>query len=552
MADARIQVTGGGATREFALSGGETILGRTAASDIPLDCPLVSRRHARIFRDPFGRLVLEDLGSHNGVYVNGRQITAHRLTPEDRVEIGTFALRLVEAAPRPAADEPDSSIVGTIQEDLTQAAPSVRDTSVPEELTLDHLGMLNRMSDEMLGLTGSSDLYATLCRHLSAAGQTIAAVLRLNADANLPPLDKVLAHQFAAAQRHPGERSVANLHLSRRVLEAVRRDRQPVWAGNTPTSEASLMLTVMDEQEPRTVFCAPIGGDGAGLDVVYLDLTASAARRVTLDLVCAAARQANFARRWLEAAQTLAERRVLDRQLELAREIQARLTPPARPQVHPLDVAVLYRPALWVGGDYCDLWAIEGGRVAFAVGDVCGKGLPAAMVMTNLHALLRTTLSFCSDLGKAADLVNRHMQQYFADEIFVTMILGTITPADGQVSYVNAGHLLPLLVRPGSPIQALGRPENPPLRIAEGDFKVDHHRLEPGCGLLILSDGITDARSPTGADLGEAAILACLNSIAPGGSEAYVRSVERLVDDFRQDAPQFDDMTLLAMFQPKA
>ena len=550
MAEAKVQVIKGGETREFPLQSGETIIGRTSTCDIPLDCALVSRRHARIFRDPLGRFVIEDLGSHNGVYVNGRQIAAHRLTPEDRLEIGTFTLRLVKLDARPPRDEMDTTVVGSVEDDMAQAAPSVRDATVPEALTIDHLGLLNRMSEAMLGLTRSADLYATLCRHVATAGKTIAAVVRLNTDPNLPAMDKILAHQFAASLSHPGDESVSNMHLSRRVLEAVRKDRVAVSAGNESAGDQPLMLTVMDTQEPRTVFCAPIGEHESSLDVLYMDLTSSAAQMLTLDLVCAAARQAGFARRWLAAAETLANRRVLDQQLTLARAIQARLTPPARPGVPRLDVSVLYRPALWVGGDYCDIWTLESGAVAFALGDVCGKGLAAAMVMTNLHAMLRTTLSFCADLGRAADLVNRHMQKYFADDIFVTMVLGTIEPGSGEMTYVNAGHLLPLRVRPGKPIETMGQPDNPPLRIAEGEFVVNRCRIEPGEGMLILSDGITDARSPDGEELGNDALTAMLNSIQAPHSVAYVQGVEKLVDDFRKDAPQFDDMTLLALFNP--
>jgi len=110
--------------------------------------------------------------------------------------------------------------------------------------------------------------------------------------------------------------------------------------------------------------------------------------------------------------------------LSLAHDIQVQLTPKEINGNLGTDVAIFYKPAMWVGGDYCDIWTLEDESMAFAIADVSGKGLPAAMIMANLQAALRTTMRFCRDLSSVTEYINRHLVKNLTMGRFVTLFLG--------------------------------------------------------------------------------------------------------------------------------
>jgi phosphoserine phosphatase RsbU/P len=253
-----------------------------------------------------------------------------------------------------------------------------------------------------------------------------------------------------------------------------------------------------------------------------------------------------------------------------------------------VEVAVHYEPAMWVGGDYCDVWPLEDGRIAFAVGDVSGKGLPAALVMTNLQAALRTTLSFCRDLPEVMGRLSRHLEAHLPEGMFVTMVLGLLEGREGMddgreglLEFVNAGHILPMLRSPAGEVTELGTPRNPPLGIASGTYEMESLRLPAGAGLVVVTDGITECLSPAGEEFGveglRKTLAAATRGIAPAdaaasgvaatapasgaasggppdgppggppGGQDLLSAVTRAMAGFRQTLPQHDDVTVLAI-----
>jgi serine phosphatase RsbU (regulator of sigma subunit) len=233
--------------------------------------------------------------------------------------------------------------------------------------------------------------------------------------------------------------------------------------------------------------------------------------------------------------------------LELAREIQMRLTPRNPPHVSGVDVAYHYQPAQWVGGDYCDLWDMPDGRLAFVVADVAGKGLAAAMVMSSLHASLHAGTSFCAGPAEAIDYVNRHLAQHLPGDMFVTLFLGMLDAKTGRLEYVNAGHVPPLLATPGAGIEPLAPPANTVLGIGAGSFEARSQTLSRGACLLAITDGITEAMSPEGKQFGGDGLREVLRSAAAGTAADIVQDVTKAAAAFRGAGPQQDDETVLAL-----
>lgn len=549
MPAAALAVSGKGGPREFPLEPKGVLLGRSSKCDVVLDSHLVSRQHARVFQDPFGRWIIEDLGSRTGVRVGGQRVRAHAMVPGERVVVGPFVLVLAQAFEEALVQDskPSTStcFVEPVQ-DLEVARTGVKPDAI---LSRDRLHELNRIADRLEAAASLSDLYTEICRYLTSTKGSAAVVVRLPAAGQpLPEAIQTLASDASgggleAAPASPAE----NLYLSKRVLEAVRASGQPVLATSVHAGDGQLSLTLMDTRQPRAVVCAPLGEAAGPIDALYLDLPLRAAAPDLLEFMQALARQVRMVRRNLQQLEAKAERRVLDYQLSLARQIQSGLTPRAIADIPGVDIAIFYEPALWVGGDYCDLWRLPDGRVTFAVGDVCGKGLPAAMVMSNLHAALRVATLFCPGPALAMEHVNRHVGQHVPEGMFITLFLGVLDAKSGRLEYVNAGHIPPLLVRPGAGVTSLGQPANGVLGLWQGSFTAEATQLEAGTGLLVVTDGLTEAADAKGDLFGLKRVQAVLESAPIRSAQQMVQMATEGAATFCGLRPRQDDMTALAL-----
>ena len=546
MAKATLTIARRGQSQVEELDPEGMILGRHPQCDILLDSGRVSRRHARIYRDPFGRWVVEDLGSKHGVRVGEERIEARAILPGECFTIGPFTLTLNAAIDRQIAPDPTATETGTVLEDDPGAE------IIPGEEEAGYLGRaqirrLNEISDSLSHLSSARELYSVVCGQLAGPEGGMAAVLRLPGPMHeFTGKPEVLASRFGGGE-DPAEPSASgNVHLSRRVLEAVRTRGRAVLASSKGQSQNDLMLTIVDQNTPRKVFCSPICEPDETVDVLYLDVPSERAAEGTLDFIQAVARQVDLARRSLLFAEERAERRVLDQQLALAREIQTKLIPIDVGPVAGLDLSICYRPAMWVGGDYCDTWRLADGRVAFTVADVCGKGLPAAMIMSNLQAALRTTTAFCADPAEIMRHVNQQMSISLPDGLFVTLFLGVFDPRTGRLEYVNAGHLLPVEARCDG-IGKLGRPTNQPIGVHQGEFTGQSEQIPPGTGLVVYTDGITETADAGGAMFGVEGILHVLAD-RPASSAAWmVQTILEAAQAHRHGLPPQDDITVLAL-----
>ncbi len=543
MSEQIITIHDGVASRQAELSPKGMIIGRSPSCGLVLPSGQVSRQHARISQDPFGRWVIEDLGSKNGVLINDQAVQSHALAAGDTIVIGNYTLKL--GAPEASGGETITNTVAPMLEDLAQTQVVLR-TSEQHAQSSIRIKNLNRITDSLQAVTGESDLYPEVCRLLAQTPDSIGLVLRVprQGDFAAPQMLACCVSGFETSRTDPPQ-APHNLHVSRRVVEAVRSTGNAAMAGNI--TEAQLALTMCDDRRPRAVFCAAVSEGESQIDLLYLDSPADASTAETLDLVQAIARQVNMARKGLLLADERASRKVLDRQLALAHEIQAKLTPQALVGDEGVEVAVHYEPAMWVGGDYCDVWALGAGRLALAVGDVSGKGLPAAMIMTNLQAALRTTMAFCSDLPEVMIRLSQHLEMHLPEGLFVTMLLGVYDSATRRLDYVNAGHILPFLRTAGGAATQIGQPSNPPLGIAPAPYQADSVTLKAGEAFLAVTDGITESASPSGDMLGEEALSSAITRCHAADGPQLVKVVTEIASDFRQSMPQQDDITVLAL-----
>jgi len=202
---------------------------------------------------------------------------------------------------------------------------------------------------------------------------------------------------------------------------------------------------------------------------------------------------------------------------------------------------------MWVGGDYCDVWRLSDGRIALAVGDVSGKGLAAAMLMANLQSALRSTTAFCGDLEQVVSYVATLISDNMPEGMFITLFVGLLNPKTGQLQYVNAGHLQPLIVTNDGEMSELGRPSNLPIGVGEVPAKASCETLAAGTTLVVITDGITESISPEGELFGLGRLKAALKACGPVAAAELVGRLVQDADDFRASRPQGDDLTVLCL-----
>lgn len=250
-------------------------------------------------------------------------------------------------------------------------------------------------------------------------------------------------------------------------------------------------------------------------------------------------------------AREAAERERLNRELEIAREVQERLFPQQLPPVPGLDYCGICRPALGVGGDYYDFFALPDGELGVAVADVSGKGISAALMMATLHAWLRGEAARADfNLPHVVSTVSRLVFEASASERYATLFYAQYDPSSRRLAYVNAGHNPPILLnRRGDPVA--------PGRLSEGGTAVglfDRVSYQQGCdtleegGVLVaFTDGITEAMNRAGEEWGEQRLIEVVRRADSCSAGDIVRHIFAAIETFTAGTEQYDDMTLVVL-----
>jgi sigma-B regulation protein RsbU (phosphoserine phosphatase) len=244
--------------------------------------------------------------------------------------------------------------------------------------------------------------------------------------------------------------------------------------------------------------------------------------------------------------QTAGERRRKS-ELEIAANVQQKLFPHETRPLATIDYAGHCVPAREVGGDYYDFLAVTGRTVGFVLGDVSGKGVPAALLMANLQACFRSQdPRALLEPARVLENVNRHFFDSTGAERFATLFLGIYDDSTRELRYVNCGHVAPFLLRSAGALETLQ-----PTATMLGAFRhwkctEQRTRLDPGDTLLVYSDGVTDAEAPSGEDFGEERLVRCLRENQGQSARSLVQAIVDGVTGFSHGS-RFDDVTVVAI-----
>ena len=250
----------------------------------------------------------------------------------------------------------------------------------------------------------------------------------------------------------------------------------------------------------------------------------------------------------LEKARTrqiVLQKERLDAEIGVAREIQASLLRTDMPQDDRIQIATRFVPARQVAGDFYDLLELDG-KLAILVGDVCGKGVPAAFYMARVLSCFRTVANLLGNCEDLFSMVNNQLEPEWTASSFVTASLVVFNEDRGAVSVSSAGHLPPYLMRASTgALTVLDRTEGLPLGVQKDTVFSPHvESLKVGDAVVILTDGIAEALSPKGELFGEARIQNALRS-QPGSAEHIADSLLAAVSAFAGPRNQTDDQTII-------
>jgi PAS domain S-box-containing protein len=242
----------------------------------------------------------------------------------------------------------------------------------------------------------------------------------------------------------------------------------------------------------------------------------------------------------------------LQKELDAASTIQTSILPhqfPLFPNHPQADVAATIIPAKEVGGDFFDAFPLDENLICIALGDVSGKGIPAALFMIRVITLIRLSVSKLNSLASIVESINRHLCEGNDNYMFVTMFIGVFDVTSGKLTYVNGGHNLPFFARRGNPFQLLEVPKGILLGIHEGaTYETAELLFQPGDTLVLYTDGVTEAENQEQEFFSTERTGQVLNNVlTTATSEVMVKTLQEAVFAFSHSVPQSDDVTILVL-----
>jgi phosphoserine phosphatase RsbU/P len=238
------------------------------------------------------------------------------------------------------------------------------------------------------------------------------------------------------------------------------------------------------------------------------------------------------------------EKERIERELELAAAIQRQILPRDLPVVPGLEIAARNEPTRQVGGDYFDFFPLSEGRLAFVVADVSGKGVPAALLVSTVHAAIHLQIDEAKTVADLIERLDRHLQKFAATRKFLTCFFGLLEPGTGLLRYVSAGHNPALLRRASGAVEQFKATGVPIGMFPHSVWREETLVMERGDLLCVYSDGITEALDAADEEFGVERLAGLLSLDAPG---SICASVFDAVAGFAGDVPQYDDQTLLLL-----
>lgn len=554
----------GGVATTYALKDPETIFGRHPDCTIQLDSNMVSRQHAKIVMNG-DKFLVEDLGSGNGTYVNGKRIEEPVvLKHKDRVKFGPILFRYedeIEARKLRTTDllAGDSGVPST----STMPATGTFDLNLAsgEDDTITIMDTVqNKSGFGLLDVQPDIKLKAVIDISRSLAGT-------VNLDVMLPKILDTLFRIFPkadrgcillkndksnmmipAAQMNRRDNDDQSVKLSKTIIKKVLQDKTGIISADAASDKRFQQAESISNLTIRSMMCVPmLGLDGDPIGIINLDTQnpLNAFKADDLDLLMAVAGQAALSYENAKLMVTYMEKVKQDNEMQIASQVQQALLPEELPSIGGYDCFASYDSAQAVGGDYYDTFHI-GDVLWFSFGDVAGKGVPASIVMSRMSSVVQSTLEYVTDVEQAVKYINNHMCANAVEGRFVTYVLAKIDLNTNLMTAVMAGHMSPVIRKPDGMIEEFDEDMiGLPIGVVEDyPFDVVSREIAPGELVVLYTDGVSEAMDPQGELYTEDRV----REFVKNGPTNAAEMGKALLADVRQHAngrDQNDDITIM-------
>lgn len=532
-----------GKTQSVVLENPRYTVGRLATNQLAFpNVEGLSREHLAVeLRN--SEWIVRDLGSTNGTFVNGKRIsTPTPLHSDDKITAGQLTLTFKLVQPPAGTAAPRSETV--IFVDSSAVIPEMSTTAT-----------LRAALEGEKGAAGDKHMQA-----LIRAGRELSGNMPLE---SLFELILNLSVETAGASRgalmivEDGELQVratrgAGLRISSSVRDVVLNEKRSLLVHDALSDGAFSGRESIVAQQIRSILAVPLQTEERVIGLVYLDSSFMVRefKNDDLNLLTVMANIAAIRIEHARLAQVEQAEKMRAQELEHAARIQRSILPtqfPPFPDRKEFDLHAAMVPAKEVGGDLFDFFLLDDDHLGFVIGDVSGKGAPAALFMAVSRTLLRATARHESSPGQCFSYVNADLMEQNVSSMFVTMFYGVLDLRTGELRYANAGHNPAYIFSPDGTLRALKSKSGPMLGIFEGlPYRTLTEQLKPGEKILLYTDGVPEARNKDG-EFGDERLEQFIAQHAAESVEELTRNLHKAVQDFAAGTPQFDDITVLAL-----
>ena len=546
---------------------GETyVIGRLQECQLVLDSTGVSRKHAEI-RKAGDRYTLVDLHSRNLTFLNDRRINPDEAPPvlaaNDRIKICDVEFVYFPIVPRdpvrplhPAL--PDEMLVTEGGQEETSGALHTLDASRSSSLASAVKPEVKLKAILEISRKLSSDLKID-----TVAPNIIEALMELFPQSERgflilidPSTKKLIRKAFKYRPNRPASPLArfddeVPMSISRSIVNHVIGQKKAVLSQDAGADQDLPTSASIADLKIRSVMCVPLlTPDSEVLGIIQLD---TSSRRQflqeDLDILTTVAGQAAVAIENASMHEKLLRNASLERDLNIAENVQKRFLPQSVPKIPGYEFFAYYQPTYEVGGDYYDFMTLPSDRLGVALGDVAGKGVAAALMMAKFSGDTKFCISTEESPQRAIEKLNNLLCDAGIDEKFMTMSLGVLDVETGRMTFCSAGHPPLFLRRANGTVEELGEDISGfPLGIMpDWQYKQLEVELFPGDVLVIYSDGVTDARSPVEETYESRDTRRLLKRVtdSPGSAEAVGKSILQDIREFSLGHKQADDITLV-------
>ncbi|HEX5704193.1 MAG TPA: SpoIIE family protein phosphatase [Pyrinomonadaceae bacterium] len=534
-------------------------IGRSARNDLCIPDPFASRVHAEV-RNEGDEYYLQDLGSANGTLYNGSIVDAAiPLTRGGRIQIGETEI-VFNDGPYPlssgstmiteqstsvpeatialsSADRTTSGLFQQIEGALSRSHDSAAQEKIEQKTDL--LALISKVG---VALLASVTLNETLEQIVTLVFESVPGdrCMIMMRDKDNPEL------KVAVARLRDRHGDVGEIRISRSVIDEVVNNGKSVLTSDAQSDPRFMGGTVV-LQGVRSVLAVPLGVGENVFGIIYADSPIAEGRftedhlKVLTTLASVAAIRVENARLTEEQF----ERERLERELQVASEIQQRFQPASAPQVPGYELQGISFPCYEIGGDYYDFIHKGNGNLVVALGDVSGKGTAAALLMSSLHAAVHAQFDTHNSLAETISSINRYLVESIPANRFVTLFYADLNPKTGELAFLNAGHNPPLIVHASGTMEQLAAGGLPLGIMADADFREGRTTLNAGDVLVIYSDGVSEAVSPTGEEFGPTRLYEAVARNLDASAAGIRDRIESALTKFAKGTPAGDDITMV-------